>query len=617
MSRRMRGKLISLLFFLFTATLLCAPAVIGQGPTIDDTLVVCVAAHPDDIEIVTSGSLYKDDVGKHPMLWLVVTDGGADLDEYNYESNASQGWIAQDGQFDVAWEAPDGANLTRAFYSEDLAKKRCGGYFDGFNWTREATSHNSTFGVEYDWMTRVNDFVSASIEKSQIGYVKQSDPTTRLSYPDNSLSQAASTFRDSIAANLASEINKTVVSNGYQKSLVKIYSHAPDEICTNADEHPDHQVVGNAVRQAIELLLTTYGFVQIDAKWFTVYNPIAPKSGYVRTDEDISEQITQKTELAKACWETAFIHSRSINYTWIDYPEDPDQYEYSIVHSYYAPPLTPRLVVRGQNNITYYQTYNATTTSWAGWSALPGSTCDSPAAAVVGNELHLVVRGMDGNTLWHGYINLIGGGFSGWTLISGSTPSAPTLTTNGTHLCLVVRGGDNRIYHRLYNVASHMWAGWSVLPSGSTGDSPAAALVGNELHIVVRGMSGNKLYYCYRNLDTGTFSGWSLLSGASPSAPTLASNSTHLSLVVRGGDNRIYYRFCNAASHSWGSWSVLPSGSTGDKPAAAFTGDRLQFVVRGSTGGKLYHCNVNLASAAFSGWSLLSGSTPSAPTLTR
>jgi outer membrane protein assembly factor BamB/subtilisin family serine protease len=280
-------------------------------------------------------------------------------------------------------------------------------------------------------------------------------------------------------------------------------------------------------------------------------------------------------------------------------------------------PVTPSLVVRGQDNRIYYRSYNSSSGSWGSWNAFPsGSTCDNPAAAICNNELHVVVRSMDGSKLWHRYVNLATTTFSGWTLLSGFTPSAPTLTSNGTHLCLVVRGGDNRIYHCLYNVASHSWGGWSALPSGSTGDSPAAALVGNELHVVVRGMSGSKLYHSYRNLDTAAFSGWTMLSGSSPSAPTLASNSTHLSLVVRGGDDRIYHRFCNASSHTWGGWSVLSSGSTGDRPAAAFAGDQLQFVVRGSTGGKLYHSYVSLASATFSGWSLLTGTTPSPPTLT-
>jgi outer membrane protein assembly factor BamB len=328
--------LAGLLVFFITTASLFAPVTIAQNPTADTALVVCVAAHPDDIEIVTSGSLYKDDIGNHPIIWLVVTDGGADLDEYNYESNASQGWIAQDGQFNVSWEAPDGSSITRSFYSADLAKKRCGGSFEGLNWIDEAASHNSTFGVAYDWRTRVSSFVDAAIEKIQMGYLKQSNPAERLAYPDGGLTQEENIFRDSIAANLASEINRSVESNGYQKSLVKIYSHATEEVCTNAGEHSDHQVVGNAVRQAIEILLATYGFGQIDAKWFTVYNPINPKEGYVRVDEDISLKQTQKSGLAKLCWETETVYLRHVNYTWPEFPVEPGMYEWSIAQSYYT-----------------------------------------------------------------------------------------------------------------------------------------------------------------------------------------------------------------------------------------------------------------------------------------
>lgn len=342
----MRLILASLLVFFITITLLFAPVTIAQSPTVDNTLVVCVAAHPEDIEIATSGSLYKDDVGKHPIMWIVVTDGGADLDEYNYESNASQGWIAQDGQFDVTWEAPDGSNITRPFYSADLAKKRCGGYFEGLNWTDGAASHKSTFGVAYDFRTRVSGFVDAAIEKIQMGYLKQSNPAERLTYPDGGLALAATAFRDSIATNLASEINTYVESNGYKKSLLKIYSHATEEVCTNAGEHSDHQVVGDTVRQTIDLLLKTYGFGQIDAKWFTVYSPITPKEGYVRVDEDISLEQTQKSELGKLCWETESAYLRHVNYTWIDFPLDPGAYEWSIVHTYYAagPTLIDKLI---------------------------------------------------------------------------------------------------------------------------------------------------------------------------------------------------------------------------------------------------------------------------------
>lgn len=87
------------------------------------------------------------------------------------------------------------------------------------------------------------------------------------------------------------------------------------------------------------------------------------------------------------------------------------------------------LVVRGLNDRIYYNAWNGV--GWEGWIALPtGTTCDGPATAVIGDRLHFVVRGMDGNTLWHGYLEDPADpeSFSGWSWLSGATSSAPTLT---------------------------------------------------------------------------------------------------------------------------------------------------------------------------------------------
>jgi hypothetical protein len=275
------------------------------------------------------------------------------------------------------------------------------------------------------------------------------------------------------------------------------------------------------------------------------------------------------------------------------------------------------LVVRGEDNSIYYRTYNSQGSSWSSWATLTtGSTGDTPAAVVVGDQLHFVVRGMSGGILWHSYLNLSTSSFSGWSAIGGSTPSVPTFTSNGTHMALVVRGDNNLIYYRLYSVASHSWGTWSTTPSGSTGDSVAAELVNNELHFVVRGMSGGVLWYSYKNLDTSSFSGWGAFGGSSPSAPTLTSNSTHLALVVRGDNNLIYYRLQNLAARTWNSWASLPSGDTGDRVASAFVGGNLQFVVRGASGGVLWHSNIDPTTSTFSGWTAIGGSSPSPPTLT-
>ena len=280
------------------------------------------------------------------------------------------------------------------------------------------------------------------------------------------------------------------------------------------------------------------------------------------------------------------------------------------------------LVVRGSDNGIYYRPYNSGEGTWGNWIALPGSTCDSPAAAIYEEQLYLIVRGMDGNSLWFGSVDLSDDSFSGWSYLSGATPSKPTLVSYGNKMVLVVRGTDNRIYHRQYNLITDSWGSWNAVPTGTTVDSPAAAIDGDYLHLVVRGMDDD-LYHQRVYLPTLNYLGWSGIGGTTPSAPTLTSNyrsegdDNLLYLVVRGSDDGIYLRSYDG---SWSSWTSLP-GSTNDAVGACIQPSKpepdatLHIVVRGMTGG-LYHGKYDLNSESFLDWSWMSGSTPSPPTLT-
>lgn len=316
-------------------------------------------------------------------------------------------------------------------------------------------------------------------------------------------------------------------------------------------------------------------------------------------------------------------------------------------------PTWPTLVVRGLDNRIYYRGYDEQSQAWGGWDNVPtGATLDSPAAAVFenhfagtysDNQLNLVVRGMDGTSLWYGSVDIEDPriGFSGWWQLPGATMSAPTLTANGQGgstsdvMCLVVRGLDNRVYYCLYGYDerddSWGWYDWNVIPNGVTGDSPAAAMLGNELIVVVRGMDGNTLWYTKIQWTNNTvLKGWTLISGATPSKPVLVAaqdvNSasdtpTMLYLVVRGMDNGIWYRqwWPDGSPPSMGSWTKLP-GATNDAPAACWwwtgfvapNGPYLHLAVRGLDGNTLWHTRW----FKDNNWSLINGATPSAPTLT-
>ena len=193
-----------------------------------------------------------------------------------------------------------------------------------------------------------------------------------------------------------------------------------------------------------------------------------------------------------------------------------------------APTLTSNrttcfLVVRGMDDRIYYMN-RMCDSNWGSWKYLPsGTTLDRPAAAILENNLHIVVRGMDGASLWHGIVNLSSEAFSGWTRIPGATPSAPELAASTTNLFLVVRGMDDRIYYSNWTSGAG-WAGWTSL-LGATNDVPAAAVCCGKLQIVVIGLDGG-LWHGYIELSTGRFSSWSSLPGSTPSAPELSARAT-------------------------------------------------------------------------------------------
>ena len=275
------------------------------------------------------------------------------------------------------------------------------------------------------------------------------------------------------------------------------------------------------------------------------------------------------------------------------------------------------LVVRGLDDRIWYRTYNSSSHSWGNWNALPnGATCDSPAAAVFSGRLHVVVRGMDGYSLWFTSVNLTDESFAGWTGLSGAAESTPTLVSYEDGLVLVVRGLDNSVYYRFYNGASEVWEDWSAVPSGSTIDGPAATVADGALHIVVRGMDYYSFWHGNINMTTSEFSGWELVGGASESKPALAwcESRAELVLVVRGLDHVVYYDVWNGVV--WKGWVGLSSGATCDGPAVTVMGDELHILVRGMDGFSLWHCYVDLATSDQSGWSEIRGATQSAPTLT-
>lgn len=106
------------------------------------------------------------------------------------------------------------------------------------------------------------------------------------------------------------------------------------EVANNSREHADHEITGNAVRQAITKLRSNFGFSRVSTTWYTIYNPIAPKRGYTRIDDNISSQSTLKANLNKACWETEYMNKANIKFYWVAFPTTPASYEAVVERDY-------------------------------------------------------------------------------------------------------------------------------------------------------------------------------------------------------------------------------------------------------------------------------------------
>lgn len=188
------------------------------------------------------------------------------------------------------------------------------------------------------------------------------------------------------------------------------------------------------------------------------------------------------------------------------------------------------LIVRGFNNMIWAKSYNTTTSLWGTWSAIPGGeTSDAPAASVIGDVLHLAVKGYSptdvvaNNTLYHGSYNLATSIFSGWSVMGGSTAETPELVeeqaTNA--LWLVVTGMNSTVFTNRWNGVA--WEGWSHLPDGVTNNGPAAVILNDDIYYSIVGTDPlNTIFHAQKNLVTGVFSGWTPQAGSSVFDPTLS-----------------------------------------------------------------------------------------------
>ncbi len=201
--------------------------------------------------------------------------------------------------------------------------------------------------------------------------------------------------------------------------------------------------------------------------------------------------------------------------------------------------------------------------AWSGWSALPGNgiLLGAPAATFFGADLHVFARGADSNI----YENVLrsGGAWSGWSALPFRTVVAdPAVVVSGAELHVFATSTDSLVYESVFRDGA--WGAWSPLPSGIILGTPAA-IPGSFERVFVRGT--DSLIYQSVNNGFGFWSAWTPLSLfgqpigrviGDPAAAIFSDEGT-LRIFARGLDNAVY----SSASIDGINWIPWDSASVG------------------------------------------------------
>lgn len=222
-----------------------------------------------------------------------------------------------------------------------------------------------------------------------------------------------------------------------------------------------------------------------------------------------------------------------------------------------------------------------------------GQTKSTPAVALVGKYMFVVVRGNDGAL----YLNQgdVAKPFVGWRPMNFHTPYGPGAAASGKLTAIVAANAHG-------TVAYNFWAlgeggkGWQTLDGLQTNSAPAAALVGNYLFVVAKGVDGS-LHLNQGGLGK-KFVGWKPMGFQSDAAPAAASSGNISVVVAKDRQGRVFYNWWRVGQG--GHWQELPGLQTNLAPAVALVGDYMFVMARGRDG-KL-RLNQGTLGKSFVGW---------------
>lgn len=228
---------------------------------------------------------------------------------------------------------------------------------------------------------------------------------------------------------------------------------------------------------------------------------------------------------------------------------------------------------RGWNGAVFERTLVGTT--WSAPTSLGGVTVGAPAAAAIGADVVVVMRGPING------LNVrirTAGKWSAWQPLGLTVTAAPAVAaSSGGRVDVVARAQDGRLYTRTLRRVTPT-SSWLRLSTGAVASAPAVTATGpGRLTVLVTGSGHDVLR---RTLSGGVWSAWASLGARTHEAPAVATvpGTSRVLALLRGTDNQLYSRDLPG-----GSWQAR-GGVLIDAPAGAAgpTGQNL-VVVRGAS----------------------------------
>ncbi|GGS92098.1 MULTISPECIES: trypsin-like serine protease [Streptomyces] len=262
----------------------------------------------------------------------------------------------------------------------------------------------------------------------------------------------------------------------------------------------------------------------------------------------------------------------------------------------------------------YGQDLDLSTGKWSGWNQPPGDAAGAKdiSAALVGDTVHVLIVGSDGNLYQQAADYRAGRWNTQWTAVGAVGLSHVTSAVTGTTVHVQGIGGGG-VYGRDYDTHTGKWSAWGAVPGGVSGAVDiASSTIGNTVHVQIIGSDGG-IWTQVGNYDAGRWNdAWTKVGGTGLTRISSIPSGNRVELYAVG-DGRVSKASMNTTTGSWSAFTELQGGLSGASDiGAAVSVTPSKVTLAAAAGSTLFSQSGRLDTGAFGAeWANVGGATVS------